>query len=174
MAGETYVQSEPSGNLGTDKRSIGSTNVAFLAGSERSLLIALCCICASTTGPGYSASIKIVVDQIKVTSRLVGQRSPVTIQCDIEAFLKHFFHLRCGCAELQHSEEPQFGYQFVEESQKLLAKSRLLIICAPLLFITCTREVVKEFLFGDPGCIFLDFVFLQRPGDPRLPLESAC
>jgi hypothetical protein len=38
---------EPSGSLGTDKHSIGSTNEAFLAGSERSLLIALCCISAA-------------------------------------------------------------------------------------------------------------------------------
>ena len=44
-------------------------------------------------GPGHPASIKIVVDQIKVTCRLVGQKSPVTIQCDIEAFLKRPFEV---------------------------------------------------------------------------------
>jgi hypothetical protein len=118
-------------------------------------------------GPGHPASIKIVVDQFNVTSCLVGQKSPVTIQCGIEAFLKHFFRLRSGRAELQHSERPQFGYQFVEERQKLLARSRSLIVFAPLLFITCAREVVKKFLFGDPGRILLDFVFLQRPGNAR-------
>src|SRR4029077_10229033 len=98
---------------------------------------------------------------------LVGQKIPVTIQSGVEAFLKHFFRLRSGRAELQHSERPPFGQEFVKERQKLFPKSGPLIIFAPLLFITCAREVVKKFPFGDSGRIFLDFVFLQRPGNAR-------
>ena len=39
---------EPSGSLATDKHSIGSTNEAFLGGSESSLLMALRCILCSS------------------------------------------------------------------------------------------------------------------------------